>query len=124
MVDINLFKTSIMNLFNQETSIEFLGTHFEKNVFLLTEKQYQEILLWLRNISERLEPEIRAKTNKKYKGYLTKELIVFRKRLSIAGVTYRILLVKVKNSFYLEFHLGKHNYYDTTRKKLGLKFIF
>ncbi len=30
-------------------------------------------------------------------------------------------LVKVKNSIYIEFHLGGHKYYDKVRKDLDIK---
>jgi hypothetical protein len=41
--------------------------------------------------------------------------------LNINGIDYRILFIKVKNSFFIEFHLGDHKYYDKVRKHLDLK---
>lgn len=48
------------------------------------------------------------------------ELLVFRYPFSIQNTSYRILLVKVKNSFSIEFHLGDHKYYDKVRTDLNL----
>jgi hypothetical protein len=49
------------------------------------------------------------------------QLLVFRHPMTIAKNEYRILFVKVKNSFYIEFHLGDHKYYDKVRKSMDLK---
>ncbi len=40
--------------------------------------------------------------------------------MDIQGTEYRILLIKLKNSFYIEFHLGSHKYYDKLRSRLEL----
>ncbi|MFH0876261.1 MAG: hypothetical protein V1859_10070 [archaeon] len=48
------------------------------------------------------------------------ELLTFRHAFNLDNIEYRILFVKVKNSIYIEFHLGDHKYYDKVRKSLGL----
>ena len=63
---------------------------------------------------------LRPVINKKYKQWQTTQLLSFRKALTINNVPYRILLIKVKNQYYIEFHLGKHKYYDKIRNLLGL----
>ena len=60
-------------------------------------------------------------SKKQYKYWSVNELLTFRYPFSIENTEYRILFVKVKNSIYIEFHLGDHKYYDKVRKELDLK---
>ena len=59
-------------------------------------------------------------SKKPYKEWMINELLTFRYPFSIRNTEYRILFVKVKNSAYIKFHLGDHNYYDKVRKNLSL----
>lgn len=43
-------------------------------------------------------------------------LFVFRHPLMIGTAQYRIILVKFRNSIYIEFHPGNHKYYDKVRR--------
>ncbi len=61
------------------------------------------------------------KYKKQYKEWAINDLLTFRYPFSINNNEYRILFVKVKNSIYIEFHLGDHKYYDKVRKELDLK---
>lgn len=121
MVNVKLFKKTVKKLLYQNNDIQFLGQNFNKIVFSFSDGQADDIYSWMKRIIARSEKEIRPRISKKYFGFNSKELITFLKRISVDGVAYRILLVKVKNSFYIEFHLGNHDYYDKTRLKLGLK---
>ncbi len=72
-------------------------------------------------IKEVLERDIQpivVGSKKSYKQWTVAELLIFRYPFSIGNTKYRILLVKVKNSVYIEFHLGDHKYYDKVRKEL------
>lgn len=37
------------------------------------------------------------------------------------GDNTRSIIVKLKNSDFIEFHLGNHNYYDSVREDFGIK---
>ena len=76
---------------------------------------------WILNVKKNIIRGLIPKQVIKYKKWQTKDLLVFRFQFNITNTECRILLVKVKNENYIEFHLGKHNYYDRTRKKLGLR---
>ena len=69
----------------------------------------------------KLQWHISDSSRKPYKEWTISELLTFRYPFSIGNTEYRILFVKVKNSIYIEFHLGDHKYYDKVRKDLDLK---
>jgi hypothetical protein len=71
-------------------------------------------------VSKEIQPIIARKSSKKYKEWDIHQLLSFRKEIDINGVSYRVMMLKVKNSFYIEFHLGQHSYYDKLRNMLGL----
>ena len=103
------------------SDVSFLGNNHKEIVQKISNQQFSNIFSWLKRI---VSQEIRAlhpKRGQQYKGVPTNELLVFRYALNIEGVAYRVLLVKIKNEFFWEFHLGKHDYYDDVRKKLSLK---
>jgi hypothetical protein len=60
-------------------------------------------------------------SRKEYKEWIINQLLVFRYPFIVNNTEYRILFVKVKNSLYIEFHVGDHKYYDKVRKDLSLK---
>ena len=121
MVDVNLFKTKIEKSLSQEYKVEFLGTNFEKIVNLLSETKAEKIYDWIKKVIERKIQPIVIASKKPYKDWQINELLTFRHQFNIENVEYRILFVKVKNSIYIEFHLGDHKYYDKVRKDLDLK---
>ncbi len=121
MVDVDIFKKEIEKNLSQEYKIEFLGTNFEKIVNLLSETKAEKIYDWIKKVVERKIQPIVIVSKKPYKDWQINELLTFRHQFSIENVEYRVLFVKVKNSIYIEFHLGDHKYYDKVRKDLDLK---
>jgi len=100
--------------------VEFLGKNFDQIANLLTESKTEKIYRWIKNIIERKIEPISIGAKKPYKEWMINELLTFRYPFSIRNTEYRILFVKVKNSAYIKFHLGDHNYYDKVRKNLSL----
>ncbi len=121
MVDILQFKKKIEILLSQKYNVEFLGNNFEKIVNSLTEIKAEKIYGWVENVFKKEVQPIVVGSKKQYKNWTINELLTFRYQFNTSNVEYRILLVKVKNSIYIEFHLGDHNYYDKVRKSLDLK---
>jgi hypothetical protein len=115
------FKKKIQETLSQDYNIEFLGDNFDKIVLEINSKLEEKIILWVNNINQKLIIPLSSNVNKNYKRWIIKDLLVFRFPFSINNIEYRILLVKVKNLVYVEFHLGKHKYYDKIRKDLGLR---
>jgi hypothetical protein len=121
MVNPTEFKESIKKIISQEYQIEFLGDNFDKIVNLLTETKAEKIFSWLNEVLKQNITPLSVVSKKQYKQWEIKELLVFRYPMVISNNEYRILFVKVKNSFYIEFHLGDHKYYDKVRKNMDLK---
>jgi hypothetical protein len=115
------FKKKIKHILSSDSRIDFLGENFDKIALSLSEEKAAGIYEWLGRVKEKNIRPILTGSNKKYKNWLAYQLLTFRYAFSIEKTEYRILLVKVKNSFYIEFHLGTHKYYDTVRKKLWVK---
>ena len=121
MVDPEEFKSKIEMLVSQQYRVEFLGKNFNSIVSLLTETKADKIYQWLEEvIAKKIQP-ILVGSKKNYKEWTINQLLTFRYQFSIGNSEYRILFVKVKNSIYIEFHLGDHKYYDKIRKELELK---
>jgi len=121
MVDIQKFKANIKNILIQEQHISFLGEDFDQMVLYLSEKQAQKIYVWLLKVVKKEIQPISVGSSKPYKSWKMYELLIFRYPFILKMNEYRILLVKVKNEVYIEFHMGNHKYYDKTRKELQLK---
>ncbi len=121
MVNPNEFKKRIGENISQGYKVEFLGKNFDQIVNLLTEKKAEKIYQWVEEIVDRKIQPISIGSKKPYKEWSVSELLTFRYPFSIENTEYRILFVKVKNSVYIEFHLGDHKYYDKVRKDLDLK---
>ena len=121
MTDAKEFRKRMQEILPQEYKVEFLGDNFEKITNLLTETKTQKIYNWLKEVLQRKVQPIITGSAKQYKDWRINELLTFRYAFSINNTEYRILLVKVKNSIYIEFHLGDHGYYDRVRKNLYLK---
>ena len=121
MVDSDHFKTQIERIISQDYKIEFLGKNFDKIVGLLTDKKADNISYWIQRVIKKDIQPIVVGSKKPYKDWTMNELLVFRYPFIISNIDYRILFVKVKNSIYIEFHLGDHKYYDKVRKNLILK---
>lgn len=121
MVDVDVFKDEIRKRISQDYSLEFCGDDFDKIVVMISESKSSEIYLWVENIIKKeVQPIMPRKSYKTYKKWPVSDLLSFRKELNINNTDYRIMLLKVKNNFYIEFHLSTHNYYDKLRNKLGL----
>lgn len=121
MVNPSEFKHKIEESLSQDYKVEFLGKNFEQIVNLLTEHKAEKIYQWIKDIvAKKIEP-ISIGSKKPYKEWAVSELLTFRYPFGIGNTEYRILFVKVKNSVYVEFHLGDHKYYDKVRKDLDLK---
>lgn len=121
MVNPDKFKERIESSISQDYKIEFLGKNFDQIVNAITESKAEKIYQWIKCIMERKIEPIVIGSKKIYKKWEINELLTFRHPFSIGNVEYRILFVKVKNSVYIEFHLGDHKYYDKVRKDLDLK---
>ena len=121
MADPSGFRAHIRGLVRQEYALEFLGERFDEIVSLLSEKQADAIYSWIGNVLEKKVQPILIGSERRYRDWKAHELLTFRHAFSINRQQYRVLLVKVKNSFYIEFHLGDHKYYDKVRKELALK---
>ncbi len=120
MVNLVEFKKQIEESISQEYKVEFLGKNLEQIANLLTDTKAKKICQWVKDIVERKIEPISVGSRKTYKEWEIRELLVFRYPFSIGNTEYRILFVKVKNSVYIEFHLGDHKYYDKVRKNLDL----
>ncbi len=121
MVNPEYFKKKIEEMLSQEYSVEFLGDDFDQIVKLLTEAKADKIYQWVESVvNESIRPIVIA-AKKPYKEWVINQLLTFRYPFSINNTEYRIIFVKVKNSVYIEFHLGNHKYYDQVRKDLDLK---
>jgi len=121
MVDAQQFKDKIEELLSQNYKIEFLGNNFDEIANLLSESKAEKIYNWIKEVMLKNIQPIFVGSNKPYKEWTVGELLTFRHPFTIENAEYRILLVKVKNSIYIEFHLGDHKYYDKVRKELDLK---
>ena len=121
MVNPEEFKNKIKVILSQDYKIEFLGQNFEQIVNRLTDTKAEKIYEWIKAIMDKQIRPILVGSKEKYKDWEINQLLTFRYPFNVDAVEYRILLVKVKNSFYIEFHLGDHKYYDKVRKDLDLK---
>ena len=121
MVDQNEFKNRIKSFLSQNYKIEFLGNNFDKIVTQLTPTKADKIYEWINDVINKDVQPIVIGSKKEYKEWTVNKLLTFRYPFSIDNTEYRILFVKVKNSIYIEFHLGDHKYYDKVRKDLDLK---
>jgi len=121
MVNPQEFKQKITGFLSQEYEVEFLGKQFDQIVGQLSDIKTEKIYQWIEQILQDTIQPIFVGSNKQYKEWKISELLTFRYQFSMGTTEYRILFVKVKNSIYLEFHLGDHKYYDKVRKDLDLK---
>ena len=121
MVNPQQFKENIEKIVKQGYKVEFLGKNFDQIVSLLTEVKEKKIYNWIQEVVRKDIQPILIGAKKPYKDWTMNQLLTFRYPFSIGNTEYRILFVKVKNSIYIEFHLGDHKYYDKVRKDLGLK---
>lgn len=121
MVDSEEFKAKIEKALAQQYKVEFLGKNFEQIVNLVNETKANDIYKWLEEVVKKKIQPILVGSKKPYKEWQISQLLVFRYPFNINNTDYRIMLVKVKNSIYIEFHLGDHKYYDKVRKDLDLK---
>lgn len=121
MVSPDDFKQRIEQIISQKYKIEFLGKNFEQIANLMTASKADDIYRWLAEVVSKEVQPIMVGSKKPYKEWTINQLLVFRHPFNINNIEYRILFVKVKNSIYIEFHLGDHKYYDKVRKDLNLK---
>jgi len=115
------FKKRIEKIVSQQYKIEFLGNNFNQIAELLTDKKAEKIYSWIEEVAEKKIQPIFVGSKKKYKEWTVNQILTFRFPFTINNNKYRILFVKVKNSVYIEFHLGDHKYYDKIRTDLDLK---
>lgn len=121
MVNSDEFKNKIEQLISQAYKVEFLGKNFDQIVNSLTDTKAEKIYKWVEDVVKNNIQPILIGSKKPYKEWRVSELLTFRYPFSIGNTEYRIMFVKVKNSIYIEFHLGDHKYYDKVRKDLDLK---
>lgn len=115
------FKKRIEESLSQDYNVEFLGDNFDRIANLLTEAKAEKIYQWVARVMQREIQPIFVGSKKQYKAWAVSELLTFRYPFDVGGTEYRVLFVKVKNSIYIEFHLGDHKYYDKVRKDLDIK---
>lgn len=116
MIAPDAFKKEIGKIVSQDYKIEFFGDGYCD----LTENQAEKIYKWTKDVvSKKLLPAL-AQSAKKYKSWKINELLSFIKKLNISNQEKRIIFIKVKNKDFIEFHMGKHEYYDKLRNKLNL----
>jgi len=96
----SVFKERVVALLGDH--VEFLGPSFDDIVGALTPGAEERIFAWVDGVVGRHGKMLHPKPRRRYKGYETHNLIVFRTDFSLEGAPYRILLVKVKNSWYIE----------------------
>lgn len=120
MVDSLEFKSRIEKIVAQDYKVEFLGSNFDQIVGLLTPVKAEKIYAWVEHVIQNEIRPIVVVSNKAYKEWMMSELLTFRYPFSVGNTEYRILFVKVRNSIYIEFHLGDHKYYDKVRKDLDM----
>ena len=120
MVNPEIFKISIRDIISQDYKLAFLGDDFDKTIEKITETKAEKIYFWVEDVIKNKVTPLLRKSNKKYKENPISDLMSFRKELKIEGNEHRIMLIKIKNAHYIEFHLGQHKYYDSLRKNLGL----
>jgi hypothetical protein len=121
MVNPDEFKSKIEGMVSQDYKIEFLGDNFKKVAEQISEMYAEKIYSWITEVIQKKIPPLYIGSEKKYKNWKIRELLTFRHAFTIGNSEYRILFVKVKNSIFIEFHLGDHKYYDKIRKGLGMK---
>lgn len=121
MVDSILFKKKVEEIVSQNYKVEFLGKDFDKIINSLSDIKTEKIYAWIDDVIRKDVQPIVVSSDKSYRNWRINELLVFRYPLNVNNIEYRILFVKVKNSFFIEFHLGDHKYYDKVRKDLELK---
>ncbi|MBT4417106.1 hypothetical protein HOC80_03315 [archaeon] len=121
MVEIGEFKEKVKRSLEQDYNMEFLGKNFDIVVGLLSESKAERIYSWISEVVNQNIQPILVGSKKPYKEWAINQLLVFRYPFNVKNTEYRILFVKVKNSVYVEFHLGDHKYYDKVRKDLSLK---
>jgi len=121
MVNPDIFKKQIEIILLQSFKVEYLGQNFDQIVNLLTESKSDKIYQWIKEVTEKKIQPILIGSKKQYKEWEINQLLTFRYPFTIGNTKYRILFVKVKNSIYIEFHLGDHKYYDKVRNDLDLK---
>src|SRR3989338_464411 len=121
MVNSEQFKDKVKESISQDYGIEFLGKNFDQIVSLMSDSLAEMIYNWIKEVVNKSIQPITVGSKKPYKEWTINQLLVFRYPFQVNKVEYRILFVKIKNSIYLEFHLGDHNYYDKIRRELDLK---
>jgi hypothetical protein len=121
MVEPTEFRRSIQKLASQDYKVEFLGKDFDKIACSLTGTKADKIYSWISEVISKSIQPIVVGSDKQYKEWQVRDLLTFRYPFSIGNTEYRVLFVNVKNSIYIEFHLGNHGYYDKVRKELGMK---
>ncbi len=121
MVDSQKFRKRVEELLSQDYKVEFLGNNFDEVVNLLTDSKAEKIYCWVEEVLGKNIQPIFVGSKKQYKAWVINELLTFRYPFSVGNTAYRVLFVKVKNSIYVEFHLGDHKYYDKVRKELDIK---
>lgn len=86
----------------------------------LTEKQAEDVYAWIRDVVAKKIIPVLTQSAKKYKSWKINDLLSFIKKINVLKQEKRIILIKVKNEDFIEFHMGKHEYYDKLRKQLDL----
>jgi len=114
MVTSKQFKRNIEKIIDQSRNIKFKGDNFDDCVSLLSKKREKDIYRWVKDVLKRKIQPIPQKKKKH-------DLLVFRKELNLENGKNRILLVKIKNSYFVLFNMGSHDNYDRLSKELKIR---
>lgn len=120
MLNIILFKEKVKEILNEE-NISFEGKNLDKIINSISETQFEKIIVWLNEIKKDTAKVLKRNLNLKYKSWKLSDLLTFRYPFIINDIEYRILVIKIKNGDFIEFHLGNHKYYDKKTGELFLK---
>ena len=101
------FKETIIRILNQD--IKFDG-HVEKVAESITEHRQEKILEWIKECKEGMQ---RPEPCRNFRN-----LISFIYKSNDNRI--RCILIKEKESYFIELFIDKHKYYDRKRKYLGL----
>ena len=102
-------KEIIKKIFNNDNLL--FNKDFEKYFNNLKEEMRKDLIKFCEKVINE-EIEHIPITNKKFRNH-----ILFIDKIA----DKRIMVVKIKNSDYIEIHLSDHKYYDLQRKRFGIK---
>ncbi|MBT3408207.1 hypothetical protein HN415_06015 [Candidatus Woesearchaeota archaeon] len=102
-------KSKICIIFDNKNLI--FNKEFDHYFNSLKQDMKDKLMLWYKEIKSENIPHIPIAT-KKYRSF-----ILFINKIA----DKRAMVIRIKNSEYIEVHLSDHKYYDEQRKRFGIK---